>query len=270
MNDKDFNPMGVELDNDESFVIGTTITEPPTKADYTDLEATAIDHLISLPPAQVVPDRPTNKNHPLLTGAPIGEVTSDVAANVYAYHMATSDGKLVFLNIAGSRAGVESIRAKLAKGESCHLHNLEKLKATPMPLKAGDFADGSPMTGMFKAFGKYIGGKRVYNAIMVHEDMTAEGHGFSGAFYIYWTSNEQAIYVLKAKLEAITGLAIYDQWLPYLWQAGRISMNVRECRHEGEVKIFAVMRDADSWKRLIAGGIANGIITLPAITTTIN
>ena len=55
---------------------------------------------------------------------------------------------------------------------------------------------------------------------------------------------------------------VFPDWTGYLWQAGQSAMLVRPTRTGGDVKLWTIDMDADSWSRLLPGGLNQGIIRL--------
>ena len=58
---------------------------------------------------------------------------------------------------------------------------------------------------------------------------------------------------------------VFPEWTGYLWQAGQSAMLVRRTRGAGGLDVLAVDLDADSWTRLITGGLTQEVIRLPKL-----
>jgi len=59
-------------------------------------------------------------------------------------------------------------------------------------------------------------------------------------------------------------VSVFPDWTRYLWQAGQSAMLVRPTRTGGDVKLWTIDMDADSWSRLLTGGLNQSIIALNA------
>ena len=69
---------------------------------------------------------------------------------------------------------------------------------------------------------------------------------------------------LTQHIRELVNVPIFDAWTPYLWQAGQAAQLVRNSRGAG-LPMKLVELDRDSWQRLITGGLASGVISLPQI-----
>jgi len=80
------------------------------------------------------------------------------------------------------------------------------------------------------------------------------------------TSEDQTMAKLKHHVTALVKVPVFDHWTPYLWQAGQAAMLVSRTRSGGNVNLWTVDLEVDSWTRLITGGLAQGVIHLPMPT----
>jgi hypothetical protein len=183
-----------------------------------------------------------------------GELSGDITGNVQCFGYAIHEGVLVYLNMGGPKMACEAIRAKLSKAQAVNLHfeDAPSIELTP----------GENNTGMYEAFGHYIKEARYTNLILVHEMVTEPNYGGKSITFIFRTSDEQLIAKLKHHITELVNVPVFDAWADYLWQAGQSAMLIRKTRSGGDIDLWTVDLDADSWSRLITGGLEMNMIHL--------
>ena len=227
-----------------------------TEDSSTDDEIThAIRHASKVPIHSEVLNRPSDMNSQIIPMAYVGELTGSVIAHVFCYGYATDAGELIYLNMGGPRSGVEAIRAKLGKGEAINL--------IPDDAPAIELGAGEGNTGMYSAIMSNMSEVRFVHCILVHEKITDPNYNGKATTYIIEVNQTQAKGQLLHHIRETVNLPVFDEWIDYLWQAGQTAMLVRNCRAGGGVRIKSVSLDKDSWKRLITGGVAEEIISIP-------
>jgi len=150
---------------------------------------------------------------------------------------------------------VEAIRAKFSKGDQV---NCMQWDAPSIELTAGEGE-----TGKYAAFMQNIPEAKFTSLILCHELLTAPNYGGKSTTFIFHVSNEQAMAQLRHHVTKLVKVPIFPDWTGYLWQAGQSAMLVRPTRTGGDVKLWTIDLDADSWSRLLTGGLNQGIIRLP-------
>jgi hypothetical protein len=213
---------------------------------------TAIQSARSAPMVHRVPT--TTHKQQSIGQAFCGELSGDITGNVQCFGYAIHEGVLVYLNMGGPKMACEAIRAKLSKAQAVNLHfdDAPSMELTP----------GENNTGMYEAFGQYIKEARYTNLILVHEMVTEPNYGGKSTTFIFRTSDEQLIAKLKHHITELVNVPVFDAWADYLWQAGQSAMLVRKTRSGGDIDLWTVDLDADSWSRLITGGLEMNMIHL--------
>ena len=150
---------------------------------------------------------------------------------------------------------VEAIRAKLAKGDI--------VSCVPWDAPAVELTAGEGNTGMYSAFMQNIPEAKFTSLILLHELVTQPNYGGKSTTFIFHVSDEQAMAQLRQHVTQLVKVPVFPEWTGYLWQAGQRAMLLRPTRTGGDVTLFTVVLDSDSWTRLLTGGLAEGIIRLP-------
>ena len=189
----------------------------------------------------------------------VGELTGAITGNVYCYGWAAHQGVLLYLNCGGPRTAVEAIRAKLAKGEAV---NLVPWDAPAIELSAGE-TDGTANTGMFTTYLHSISEAKFTSAILVHEWLTDPNYGGKSVTGIFRIDDAQAVAKLTDHVRKLVKVPVFDSWGGFLFSAGESAGLVRSSRSGGGIDLLVLEMDVDAWSRLITGGLANGVITLP-------
>jgi len=184
-----------------------------------------------------------------------GEVTGSVTGQVYCYGYAIHDGVCVYLNMAGPRVGVEAIRAKLSKGEI--------VTVVPDDAPAVELTAGEGNSGMYHAYLHALPEARFASLILMHDWAVTPNYGGAATTFIIRTSEQQAVAKLKHHVMQLVNIPVFAAWSAYLYAAGQNAMLVRKTRSQGGIDLLTVDLDATAWARLITGGIAENIITLP-------
>ena len=189
---------------------------------------------------------------------PCGELTGSITGNVWCYGWAVHEGVCIYLNIGGPRMAVEAIRAKLAKSDIVNLHQWD---APSVELTAGE---GN--TGMYTTFTQNIPEAKFTSMILLHEMVTQPNYGGKSTTFILHVSDEQAMAQLHQHVTKLVKVPVFLDWTGYLWQAGQSAMLVRKTRGAGGLDVLVVDLDADSWTRLLTGGLATDALQLPLNT----
>jgi hypothetical protein len=88
-------------------------------------------------------------------------------------------------------------------------------------------------------------------------------YGDKSTTFIFQVSEEQAMAQLRHHVTELVKVPVFPEWTGYLWQAGQSAMLVRRTRSAGSLDVLAVDLDVDSWTRLITGGLATRLYSLP-------
>jgi hypothetical protein len=75
-------------------------------------------------------------------------------------------------------------------------------------------------------------------------------------------SDERTLAQLRYHVTALVKVPVFEAWTGYLLPAGQSAMLVRQSRGACSVDVLAVELDANSWTRLLTGGLAQGIVKL--------
>lgn len=185
----------------------------------------------------------------------VGELTGSVIANVFCYGYATHAGTLIYLNMGGPRSGVEAIRAKLAKGQAINL--------VPDEGPSVELTPGEGITGMYTAYINNMSEARFVSMILAHEHWVDPDYGGQATTYLMHLDDGQAKGQLLHHIRELVSVPVFPQWIDYLWQAGQTAMLLRNCKADGGITLKVLDLDSTAWKRIITGGVANGIIALP-------
>ena len=178
---------------------------------------------------------------------------------MYCYGYAVHQGVLLYLSFGGPRTAVEAIRAKLAKGE---VVNLVPWDAPAIELSAGE-TEGVANTGMFTTYLHSISEAKFTSAILVHEWLTDPNYGGKSVTGIFRTDEAQNVAKLTDHVRKLVKVPVFDDWGGFLFSAGESAGLVRSPRGGGGIDLLVIELEVDAWTRLITGGLANGVITLP-------
>lgn len=184
-----------------------------------------------------------------------GELTGDVSSNVHCFGYAVHDGVLIYLNMGGPRSGVEAVRAKLSKGMIVNL--------TPWDAPAIELTAVEGNTGMYTDYTQNISEAKYMSMILLHEQVITPNYGGKSTTFIFRTSDEQAMAKLKHHVMQLVKVPVFDEWASYLYHAGQTAMLVRKTRSGGDIDLLTIDLDVDAWTRLLTGGLAQAVITLP-------
>lgn len=190
--------------------------------------------------------------------AACGELTGSITGNVWCYGWAVHEGICVYLNMGGPRMAVEAIRAKLAKGDI--------VSCVPWDAPSVELTAGEGNSGMYTAYMQNIPEAKFTSLILLHELTVQPNYGGKSTTFIFHVSDEQAMAQLRQHVTRLVNVPVFPEWTGYLWQAGQSAMLLRPTRTGGDVTLYTVILDSDSWTRLLTGGLAEGIIRLPQNT----
>jgi hypothetical protein len=188
---------------------------------------------------------------------PCGELTGSISGSVWCYGYAVHDGVCVYVNMGGPRTAVEAIRAKLAKGDV--------VNCVPWDAPAVELTAGEGNTGKYQDFMQHIPEAKFTSLILCHELLTQPNYGGKSTTFIFHISDEQAMAQLRHHVTKLVNVPVFAAWTGYLWQTGQSAMLLRPTRSGGDVRLCTLTLDADTWTRLITGGLAQGLITLPPL-----
>jgi len=186
----------------------------------------------------------------------VGELTGSISGEVHCYGYAVHDGVCVYVNMAGPRMAVEAIRARLGKGEAVNL--------VPWDGPSLELTPGEGQTGKYTDFFSHLPEARFTSLILVHEWLTQPNYGGNATTFLMRTSEMQAMAKLKQHVTELVSLPVFDAWTDYLWQAGQAALLVRKTLSGGDVDMLSLALDGDAWSRLITGGLAQAMISLPS------
>jgi hypothetical protein len=191
-----------------------------------------------------------------------GELTGSITGNVWAYGWAVHEGVCVYVNMGGPRMAVEAIRAKMSKGDI--------VNCVPWDAPSIELTAGEGNSSMYTAFMQNIPEAKFTSLILCHELLTDPNYGGKSTTFIFHVSDDSrrghstsAMAQLRHHVTKLVKVPVFPDWTGYLWQAGQSAMLVRPTRTGGDVKLWTIDMDADSWTRLITGGLAKRIIQFP-------
>ena len=214
---------------------------------------------VSLPASEPARTTQSDNRHLIrIPQAPCGELTGSITGNVWAYGWAVHEGICIYVNMGGPRMAVEAIRARLSKGEIAN--------CVPWDEPAVELTAGEGNTGMYTAYMQNIPEAKFTSLILVHEQIVAPNYSGASATCLFHLSDDQAMAQLAHHVTELVNVPVFDAWTPYLWQAGRTAQLVRKARGGG-AELTIVSLDRTAWTRLITGGLAEGVITLPTKMT---
>ena len=232
--------------------------QPVADAAASDPVQAAIQQVRADPPKHVARSSSGGQGRRALVAIPhepVGELTGSITGNVWCYGYAIHQGICVYLNMGGPRMAVEAIRAKLAKGDS--------VNCVPWDAPSVELTAGEGNTGMYTAFTQNIPEAKFTSLILLHEMVTQPNYGGKATTFIFHVGDEQAMGHLQHHVTTLVNVPVFADWTGYLWQAGQSAMLVRKTRGAGGLDVLAVDLDADSWTRLLTGGLSQGVIRLP-------
>jgi hypothetical protein len=206
-------------------------------------------------PGKTIQPRITRKTLVSIGQSCVGELTGSITGQVYCFGFVIHEGICVYVNMGGPRMAVEAIRAKLGRGEIVTL--------VPWDAPAIELTAGEGNSGMYTDYLQNIPEAKFTSLILVHEWLIQPNYGGSSTTFIVRTSEEQAMAKLKYHITALVKVPVFDVWASYLYSAGQAAMLVRKTRAGGGIDVLTVTLDADSWTRLITGGVEAQVIKLP-------
>ncbi|MEO0565907.1 MAG: hypothetical protein AAF125_27605, partial [Chloroflexota bacterium] len=226
-------------------------------SDDTDPITTAVRQTKSetIPVLQPTPTTNGRRNLVRIPQSACGELTGSITGNVWCYGYAVHEGVCVYVNMGGPRMAVEAIRAKFSKGDI--------VNCVPWDAPSIELTAGEGNSSMYTAFMQNIPEAKFTSLILCHELLTAPNYGGKSTTFIFRVSDEQAMAQLRHHVTKLVKVPVFADWTGYLWQAGQSAMLVRPTRTGGDVKLWTIDMDADSWSRLLTGGLNQGIIRLP-------
>ncbi len=137
------------------------------------------------------------------------------------------------------------------------------MNCVPWDAPSIELTAGEGNSSMYTAFMQNIPEAKFTSLILCHELLTAPNYGGKSTTFIFHVSDEQAMAQLRHHVTKLVKVPVFPDWTGYLWQAGQSAMLVRPTRTGGDVKLWTIDMDADSWSRLLTGGLNQGIIRLP-------
>lgn len=185
----------------------------------------------------------------------VGELTGSITGQVFCYGWSVHDSVCIYLNMAGPRMAVEAIRAKLSKGD--------QVSCVPLDAPSVELTAGEGNSGMYHPYLHYLPEARFASLILVHDWAVTPNYGGKFTTFIFRTSDAQATMKLRHHVMQLVNIPVFEQWSPYLYDAGQRAMLVRKCRSAGGIDLLSVDLDVDAWTRLITGGLEQNIIHLP-------
>ncbi|GAB4530368.1 MAG: hypothetical protein OHK0046_50890 [Anaerolineae bacterium] len=254
-------PMSVTEDDEEPKIRISKLVLSDDDADPITTGTSDTPETISV----LQPTSTTNGRHILAAIAQsyVGELTGSITGNVWGYGYAIHEVICVFVNIGGPRMAVEAIREKLSKSEI--------VNCIPWDAPSVELTSGEGNSSMYTAFMQNIPEAKFTSLILCHELLTATNYGGKSTTCIFHVSDDSrrghstsAMAQLRHHVTKLVKMPVFSEWTGYLWQAGQSAMLVRPARTDSDVKLWMVDLDADSWTRLITGGLAQRTIALPS------
>jgi hypothetical protein len=226
-----------------------------TEGKLLDVVQTALRHVKAHPLTAPVTMPVSNGRIAPIKQSYVGELTGSITGQVFCYGFAVHEGVCVYLNMAGPRAAVEAIRAKLSKGE--------QISVVPPDAPVVELTAGEGNSGMYHPYLHYLPEARFASLILVHDWVVTPNYGGKAATFIVRTSEGQAVAKLKHHVTQLVHIPVFEAWSAFLYDAGQRAMLVRRTRSAGGIDLLSVDLDVDAWTRLITGGLEQKIIELP-------
>lgn len=164
----------------------------------------------------------------------------------------------MYLNMGGPRMAAEAIRAKLSKSDI--------VSCVPWDAPSIELTAGEGNAGTYSAYMQNIPEAKFTSLILLHEWVTQPNYGGKSTTFIIKVSAEQAMAQVRHYVTKLVKVPVFPEWTGYLWDAGQRAMLLRPTRTGGEIRLWTVELDADSWTRLITGGLATDVLQLPLNT----
>jgi hypothetical protein len=116
---------------------------------------------------------------------------------------------------------------------------------------------------MYHAYLYYLPEARFASLILVHDWAVSPNYGGKATTFLFRTSDAQATAKLRYHIIQLVNIPVFEAWSAYLYEAGQRAMLVRKTRSAGGIDMLTVDLDATAWTRLITGGLATNVISLP-------
>ncbi len=164
----------------------------------------------------------------------------------------------VFVNITGAASSVEALWAKLAQGKSALV--IRERDEANLALEPDD-------KGMYVRFQKRLDSLGVDHLLLVHRALAEPEYPTDGSptlVYSFWLNEAQGIGKLGEHVRKAVKVAVFGEWFGYLNAEGRKTGLVTALPGYGGVQAIGITLDPTRWTDLIAGGLKEGRLKLPA------
>jgi hypothetical protein len=162
----------------------------------------------------------------------------------------------VLLSLAGPASSVEAAWAKLSLGKETSIVPDNAPAIYLEPTKAG----------LYYRYQKKIEGLGIDHLILVHENMAAPNYqpeqGETSTTYLLCTSEAQKLAKLGDHVRKTVKVAVFEAWLPYLYEDGLGRGLLQKCTGYG-LTAYRVTLASARWTEVITNGLAKGMIHLP-------
>jgi hypothetical protein len=166
----------------------------------------------------------------------------------------------IYISVAGPATSVEALWAKISQGKEATIVPDDTAKSAIYlePNKAG----------LYTRYQKKIEALGIDHLLLVHEAMVEPTYPSAGTdnepatTYVLCVSEEQRHAKLGEHVRKTVKVAVFDDWLDYLYSEGRSRGLIRDCAGQG-IEAFAIKLDPLKWTEVITSGLASATLHLP-------
>jgi hypothetical protein len=166
----------------------------------------------------------------------------------------------IYVGVAGPATSVEALWAKLSQGKEASI-------VPDDPSKSAIYLEPNK-GGLYTRYQKKMEELGIDHLLLIHEDMmepaypTASTDNEPATTYVLCVSDEQSRAKLGEHVRKSVKVAVFDDWLDYLYSEGRSRGLIRDCVGHG-VEAFAFKLDPLKWTEVITSGLASSALRLP-------
>jgi hypothetical protein len=166
----------------------------------------------------------------------------------------------IYLSVAGPATSVEAVWARLSQGKETSVVPDDTAKSAIYlePNKAG----------LYTRYQKKIEELGIDHLLLVHEDLVEPGYPSAGTdsepatTYMLCVSEVQRRAKIGEHVRKTVKVAVFDDWLDYLYTEGRSHGLIRDCAGHG-IEAVAIKLDPVKWTEIITSGLASTTLHLP-------
>jgi hypothetical protein len=244
----------MHVENDRTIptpILGPKISEPPALATLSDDIRLGIEMLQANPAAAALAELLQVNRLPM---AYIGQVSvgtmGDADLPCFGYARANIGEQLVYLNVAGPKTLIESMRSHIFKGNPISLlEGGEAIRLVP-DLK---LEKGAPSA--YTTFEYALTAALMRHVFMIHRKLYETLPGHPQHYLIQ--ADRQALMRIVAEQ---TGLPLLPAWSPILWQLAEQANLVRLCQGN-PIPFYRLITNKDIWRKAIQAALNEGLLT---------